>query len=490
MPKFKVNIEGQNYSIDAASSDDLPEIVESISREQKAIIAPVTSIKSASPGQFIGQITNPPSIIERAKRAIPSAAQFIGGLGGGAIASRIGKPVLGSAIGGTLGRTAGEVARYGIEQLERDPSGFLSKSSLIGPIATTIQGMTDSERKRIGREFMKTAGTEAIAGIGGTAFTAGASTITNAIGKALIGDRAFQRGLDVGFDRILNPKFFKNRVAKDVAIKANNFFDRLKSHTGKKVADAIKKKGVGDIPAPVNTIKGEILGIESKLGSIDDFGPEVSPAQRKAIRKLQDDFLNMSDNTTIEDLWEMRKDFDKTRFNMSFKDEARKYLDEMRKIVSRPIRESSDEVAESFGRYSFVMDQEDRLGKTFSADVERGARGKIKEVFNPELETFISNLQTSKKDEMTRLLRKLDSYASADDKFIEDLLDASAAEVLEGQGGGATIAGRIAAELSGGRRKIAEVAAMAQSPQARTIRRLSGRAIPTAASEIISEDEI
>lgn len=489
MSKFELNLRGQMFEVEANNEEELPQIAQQILDEQEfQQTESVEDVPGAIPREFRGEITNPDTLGTKIKKALPAVGQFVGGMAGGGLGALVGRPAIGSAAGGVIGRAAGRFEQSMIRQIERDPVGTIDRQIKMGPLAATISGMSDSEKKFFGKEVLKTGVVEALFAPLGAAASAVSTNVTKSIGSALLGDRVMERGAEVGFKRLLDPKFYKGRLAKDVAIKANNFFKKLTKVTGEKTAEAINRSGVGDVTAPVEQISKGVQDLDAVFRKIDDFGPEVSSAQKTILKELREEFLNLDEGTTIAKLWEKRKNFDKTRFGRTFKQEAVDYLDGLRKIISAPIRESSDEVAESFGRYSFVKEQQKDLGNKLSASV-LGDPETTGEIFAPKTEQFLSTLSGTTKDETVRLLKQLDDFLGVDDKLVEGLIDASAAEAIEKGNIGVDLAGRIAARLFGGRKGIAGIGAAGQSVPSRIIKRSAGRAIPTAVTELSLEDE-
>ena len=173
---------------------------------------------------------------------------------------------------------------------------------------------------------------------------------------------------------------------------------------------------------------------------------------------------------------------DKIIFGKSFAREGDEYLEAIRKILNDPIKQSSEEVAESFGRYNFVKLNEKDLAKNFEA------KRLGEEIFAPKTETFAANLLKTSKDEQLRLLRQLDDLLPAEDKVIEDLLDAAASEAIESPIQLLGLPSRIAAGALGGRKAIAGFGQFAQEPSTRAIGKGLGRGIVTGATAIAGEE--
>lgn len=487
--KFEVNVNGQEFEVDAPNQEALPQIVETISREQKALSQRDVSVPGAVPGEFTGAISARPSFGERVQRSLPGVGQFAGGIAGGlgtlATTKNPKLALAGEAAGGVGGRVFGRLAQRGIEQFGRDPmQTFLS--ALSGPpgvAISTFKRLSPSERKGLGKEALTTAGIEAI----GVPLGAGIGKFVGNIGKgilgSLLGDRVAQRGAEVCFDKILKEEFFEGRIPKTIAKKAGQWFNKLLNVTGRGVKEAVNTPQMQKTFIPSSQIKQGVMGLQGQLGTIDDFSDAlVSKAQKKILKEMEQELLSLEDDIAIPALWEARKKLDKILFGKRFAPEAQDLLRGWRKILNDPIKKASPEVAESFAKYSFVRDQQENLGKQFEIDVS--PRG---ETFATQPEKFASRLLKTTKDEQIRLLKELDSFLDVDDKIIDEFLNIAAAEEIEKPIQLLGLPSRILAGAFGGRRSVAGIAKGLQHPAIQAGRKFGGRGLITGATELANQ---
>lgn len=403
-----------------------------------------------------------PSLPERVKGKVgafaPEIGQTVGGIIGSLLGLRVKAPKRGQAIGGTAGRAGG----IALQRLIRGQGANL----------------TETEKKNIGKELIGTAAIESVlapisAALGG----AGRGAL-----ESLLGPRVAERGLKQGFKRFLDPKFYQDRVPKQVVEKTSKFFDKLNRVTGEGVSKAVKSKS--NIIVGTKAIKTEAQEALSRqsAASIDDLGSAVvSKAQLnkvKAARKFIDD---LPDNANIPRLWNARKEIDKIRFRFKFDPEIERYLDDLRISLNDPIKKSGDDVARAFGRYSSVKEMEKQLGNKFRATLIDD------EIFSPNTEQFANTLLGTSKDETVRGIQKLDSFLKAGDRVAEDLLDVAATESL-----GKTIQFMGVLQRSvigglGGQKGIAGVAAATQSPGGQAVRTLINRGTALGGTELLSD---
>ncbi len=482
--KFQVNIQGQDFEVEAPNAEALPEIVETISREQRATQRPEVTSPGITPQKFTGEIRKPPTFREKVKGALPAFGQFTGGILGGVGGATVGKPAVGGAVGGTVGRGVGRLAQKQMEQFEREPLKTIGRQAVFGPIAGTLAKTSESERKQIGKEVLKTAAIEGVLGVAGAGLTKLASNIGSSISGALIGDRTTKRGIERGFDKILDPRNFEGRLEKSIAERGDRFFQRLTNVAGKKVSSAVKKFSSIFHNTDDMVVKGKQLLSDSKAISIDDFKTSnVSNSQLNKAKEIQKifDSVGSEDRIGTFDLWNKRKEMDKIFYNTRWDGELGGYLSKLRRITNTPITETSDEVAEAFGRYSFVKDAEDEVGKKFTAIKRPG------EIFAPKIEQFAGQTLSTSKDEQIRLLKALDDILPKSDKVIEDLLDAAASEVIDKPFGGGLF--KTGLQMLGGKKRIAQFGRFFQRPTTKAIKSGIGRGVVTSATELLQDKE-
>ncbi len=412
-----------------------------------------------------GFIRERPPLLERligkTGAVAPQVGQAVGGIAGAVGGARVGKPKTGQILGGTAGRAGG----IALQKL----------------IQGRIGELTETEKKNIGKELGKTAIAETAMSIGGQLTTKAA---TGAL-EALIGKRVTERGLKEGFKRFLDPKFYQDRVPKEVVLKTSKFFDKLNKVTGKGVEKAVMKKS--NVFQPTKAIKLEAQEALTRRSaeSIDDLGSAVvSKAQLnkvKAAKKMIDD---LSPSEKIPKIWKARREIDKIRFRSKFDPDLENYLDDLRNSLNAPLKASGDDVAKSFSRYSSVKEMEKEMGNKFRATLIDD------EVFSPNTEQFANTLLGTSKDETVRGLRKLDSFLkNADDRVVEDLLDVAATESLEKTIQFMGVRQRAVIGALGGQQGIARGAAVAQSPVGKFLRELIGRGTAVGGTELLQGEQ-
>jgi len=410
-------------------------------------------------------ISNPPSQISQfigglqnlATKA-PEAGQFAGSVVGGLGGARIGKPIRGQVFGATAGRAIGRL----VESAARGEVGQLFTA----------------EKKEVGKELLATAGTEAgVALLGRGLIGAGEGAL-----KALLGDKVVERGLKVGFKKLLDPKNFQGRFPKEVAMKTNQFFTKLNNATGKSVSrEVLKRKNRFISVKPIQEQANQLLK-DQGADTVQDLGSAVtSKAQLKKVEAAKNLIDRMKqDKVSVVSLWKTRKELDKIRFGSRFDPDVERYLDGLRATLNDPIKSTHPDVAKAFGRYSAVKELEKDLGGKFRATLIDD------EIFTPDTERFAANLLGSSKDEQIRVLQKLDSFLSASDKVVEDLLDVAAAESIEKpiQFVG-SVGSRLATGAVGGRKAVAQIGAASQTPVAEIMRQLLGSGTSLGGTETI-----
>lgn len=485
--KFELVVNGQPFEVEAENEKALPEIAETISRQQRATQQPsVTGQQFQPAGQFQGEIKPPPTGAERVQSALPGIGQFAGGLLGGGAGAVVGGPTgaaAGSALMGTFGRGLGLLGEKTAERVQRDPTSTFGFQAPFGPVGETLKDLTKEEKGQMGKDVSKAAATEAFfAPIG-----LGIGNIFGGVGKnilgALLGDRVAERGAEVGFKNILKPEFFEGRLPKAIAKKAGGFFDKLLTVTGKGVKRAVNSSPAKDQVLSSQQIQQGLIEINKRLGSFDEFSDAlVSKSQKKILRNVTKELLDLDGDVPIPEIWEARKRLDKVLFGKKFGPEAQEYLKSIRKLLNNPIKEASEEVAESFSKYSFVVDQQDDLGKHFEISEFGG------ETFAPKVEKFAGGLLKTSNDEQMRLLRQLDDLLGADEKVIDDLLNVAAAEAIDKPIQLLGLPSRILAGALGGRRSVAGMGRFAQSPFTRGTGKALGRGLVTGTTELLQDE--
>ena len=149
--------------------------------------------------------------IRRAPSGLRTAGQIVGGVTGGAAGAAVGRPLLGETAGATLGRTLGTLEEF-VQRREEDMNPLEKViTSAIPRYARPVAAfaMMDLDRKKeLGREMFYTGAWEGIASV---AF-GGAKELGKGALKGLLGRRVAERGINFGFGKILDPKFFKGRT--------------------------------------------------------------------------------------------------------------------------------------------------------------------------------------------------------------------------------------------------------------------------------------
>ena len=428
-----------------------------------------------------------PSLPQKALGALPSIGQFVGGLTGGVVGSRVGAPLRGAAVGGVAGRTGAAAIQKNIESGVRalnrlrntPPNEFLS---LLSPKSVNEILQPIESVKAIRGQAFSAAITEAIGGgVVGTGRKVGKGIL-----EATLGKRVAQRGFEVGFKKLLKKENFTGRIPKAVAEKTGQFFERLKDTTGKGVQNAINALQGKERIINTKSIGTEISGIKKLLGSVDDLSPATSNQQKKLIKEIISDVDNFAKKGTADvgDVWKLRRDkVDKVLFGKGFSDEGKEYLFSVRAILNNPIKKASPEVEKHFTRYSFVKQMEKEMEKEFKT---RTVDGKI---FAKRPEKFAANLLKTAKDEEIAELKQLDSFLGLSDRVIEDLLDVAAAESLDKPFELIGLGGRVLAGALGGKKTIAGAASIPQMKAVSIPTALTGRAIPTMFTDLLTEEQ-
>jgi len=470
MPKFQYKTNQGTFVIDSNRKLNPHELEQAIidqPQQQRNFLS--QGQQTLSRAQNIGQ--RPPlaeRIVSKGVAALPPIGQFVGGMVGTIEGARRGTPGRGGIVGGTLGRSLARLGQLSINQFRENPVKFVKEALNPlsgGVVGGLIRNTTPEQKKFMINEFLTTLGSETLfTGLG--KFAQGA--LKGATGE-LIGKRASERGFEVGFKELTDPKFRQGRVPKAIAERMGRFFPRLRNVSGKSVGEAINRTGVGDStttlvnnqPVKLNKLVSEGLkDIEKRLGGIEELGELTSPAQKRLIRQ-EIEFLKTLANQkrlNIRNLWEGRRKFDKIAFGKKFSEEATEYLENVRRLINNPIKSSSEEVAQKFGTYRAVVKLEKQIGKKFQTDLIEG------DIFAVDAEPFSAGLVNTKKDEAVRRLRALDGLLQANDQVIEDLLNMAGAEQLATNINAVTLIGKTSSGGFQGRLGLARALQFAQQP--------------------------
>lgn len=409
--------------------------------------------------------------------------QFLGGIGGAAAFPV--HPYVGAAAGGTLGRTAGRLYQKqigsAIEAVKN--KDLIGLATAMSPLFTVLK-MKPEEKQALGQETVKTAITEtAIAPVGVALNFAGKGVL-----KGLLGARTAERGFERGFKKILDPEFYKNRVPKMIAEKTSKFFNRLSTTTGQAIEKLLKSKKYNTASVLVKDLKDDVIGVMPEgytdvYKYIDDLIPATRPNIEKTVLKQETKkILSMGGaKRKIYTLWNQRKALDKLINSRNWGEEASDYLIKLRKILNDPIKSAGEDVSMAFNKYHFVKEGEYDLGKRFMA-----VRSPAGEIYASPAESFAADIMSTKKDDLIRRLKDLDSLANAPDKVIEDFLDYAASESLDKKVGFGIFQEMLVGML-GGRRSIARLGALGQQPLIKAGKTAIGRGVVTGISDIAND---
>jgi len=413
--------------------------------------------------------------------------QFAGGFGGAALGFAAGGPpgaFVGAPIGATLGRGIGKTAEV-VARPEREKP--FSQKLLSAATTPLIKGrllkfgsFSPEDVQEIQKETQTAATIEAIAAPIGAGLGRLASFFGKGVAKNLLGPRIAERGIERGWKALLDPKFYKNRVPKEIVTKTNNFFNRLTGVSGKNVGRAISQN---DKTLDITPIKEAVRQLLPESGDPLDLLEITAPkSQKDLITKITGMVLGQRGNTRkVSTLWELRKTIDPAIFNKSWTADGRKYLMGVRQALNTPIKGASPQIGKAFSQYSFVKEVEEDLGQKFLS-----VRAPDDQ-FAPQIESFAQTLLSSSKDETIAMLRNLDEVLDVEDRVIEQLLDLSAAETFE-RGVGLTPFQKMLLGMFGGRKLIPRIGAGVQAPVTQAAKTGFGRFVPTAATGIAAED--
>lgn len=441
----------------------------------------------------VGEIMTPSTFkSEEQKKSFESGkmlggiGQFVGGLGG-ALALPI-HPYIGAATGGTLGKLAGQLVteqiKQGIDAIKnKDLAGLALAISPLFPLK-----IPKEKGESIVKETAKAGIIETITAPLGIALNFAGKGIL----KGLLGARVAERGFEVGFKRLLDPEFYKNRVPKMIAEKTSKFFNRLSKTTGEAIENLLQSPKYRVTKVLTSEIKDNVQRIipeGSKYTSIYQYIDDIIPVTRPNIEKmvLKQETKNIlamgGKERKLHTLWLQRKKLDKLINSRSWGEEASDYLRRLRTTLNNPIKSAGDDIAKSFHRYQFVKEGEYDLGKKFMA-----VKSPEGEIYASPAESFAAEIMQTKKDDLVRRLKSLDNLANADDKIIDKFLDYAASEALDKKVGFG-IFQEILVGILGGRKSIAKIGRFGQLPIVKVGEKMLGRAIPTITTDILSSKE-
>jgi len=438
------------------------------------------------------EIKEPPKDI----KALGDIGQFAGGIGGGMAGATVGHPYIGAAIGGTAGRFIGEISNEHIKQLQknfqnRDIFGTLMLLNPVTALPKTITGLSKEEGQRIAKKTLTAGTVEAVLAPVGI----GLNWAGKGILRGLLGARVAERGFERGFKKILDPEFYQNRVPKMIAEKTSKFFNRLSNVTGSQIDDLITKQyknttvATGDLKAGLTKLIPEGTKYKNVYSYIDDLATK-SEVEKTILKNETSKILSMGGaSRKISTIWEQRKKLDKLINSKNWSDDGIDYLNGLRRILNDPIKSSGDDVAKAFNKYRFVKEGEYDLGKNFAA-----VKSPEGEIYASPTERFAAEIMSTKKDDLIRRLKDLDSLANAPDKVIDNFLDYAASEALDKKIGMGVFQETLVGML-GGRKSIAGVGRFAQEPfirmggkefispvSGKVLRKIGGRVVPSVIS--------
>lgn len=376
--------------------------------------------------------------------------QFAGSLGGAAIGSRAGRPILGEFLGGSAGSITGESAEELLRTVRGQPNAFTSQEA----------------RDKFLKDIAIGVGTEAAIGV---PLQLGRQIFKNVgknVGRAILGDEVFDRGLERGFKKIMDTADIPGDLSPNLTKRIKEFFPRLRSVAGSSVEKTIKDNNVSKSTKPIKQTVANLL----KETDIDDL--EISGAAKKDLKRAFDIVKDLSDEDELLNIWKSRRKFDDIVYKRKIKDDdTLRIITEARNAFNAPLTKTSTEIRKAFRNYSGVIQSQEALGTSFSTRPLVG--GQEDEVVADKAESFARSLFSGNKEQIIKEIRNLETILDADDKVLEDLLDLAAAEKLtKSQAGGGVVDafGRIAFATFGGKRAVASIGAGLQYPIGRGVR--------------------
>jgi len=269
----------------------------------------------------------------------------------------------------------------------RDVVGLTKLGGVVGAtkVGKSLKAVatTPITKEVIAKPFVKAG--EAIGKVARIPETVGKGTV-----RALIPyESVTERGLAKGFAPMLKPEYYGERIPQDTMKKGVNFFTDARKVAGEEISNIIKTKYTNTY-VDSKLLQGEAKNILGKGISIKDL--DISPAQMKLLSRETTKILGVKKPISVTDLWEMRKGLDKVIYDTGFswKPDATKYLQKLRNILNKPIRNAGDDIAQSFNKYINVENTSDEIGKSFAGIVNK----QTGEVSSPKFANFIQNLMS------------------------------------------------------------------------------------------------
>ena len=435
---------------------------------------------------------------------VKTAGQIIGGITGGILTPK--HPFAGAAVGGTIGRTTADIATKVAEpmgeELTKRPDIALAKSLGGAPfiekdkdIVSVAKNMlpfgsylSKEDLGELSKEAGKTAVIEAVMAPIGMSVSKVGGFLGTKITEGLIGARVSQRGVERGFSKILQDKFFKQRVPQKIAKGVGGFFNKLSNSTGKGVADAINKNNKSIVFTSMDDIVGKVLE-NTKYTGVYGYLDEItlkSGVEKKILKYEAERLVSLAGKkTTIKNVWEYRKVLDKLIRSRNWSDDGYDFINRLRKIYNAPLLNADEAIQVSFSKYQFVKEAEDDLAKKFAVTMGhlQGEPGQLtRETFGENVENFAKNILNTSNDDLIRRLKALDQLTNVDDRIIEEFLDYAAAESLE-RGVGMGLVQQIVASFFGGRVGVAKLNQIIRSPATQGLKTLMGRGLVTTIRE-------
>lgn len=269
----------------------------------------------------------------------------------------------------------------------RDVAGLTKLGGVVG--ATKVgkslkaAATTPITKEVLAKPFVKAG--EAVGKVARIPETVGKGTV-----RALIPyESVTERGLAKGFAPMLKPEYYGERIPQDIMKKGVNFFTDARKIAGEEISNVIKTKYTNTY-IDAKLLQNEAKSILGKGITVKDL--DISPAQMKLLSRETSKVLSVKKPISVTDLWEMRKGLDKVIYDTGFswKPDATKYLQKLRNILNKPIRNAGDDIAQSFNKYINVENTSDEIGKSFAGIVNK----QTGEVSSPKFANFIQNLMS------------------------------------------------------------------------------------------------
>ena len=422
----------------------------------------------------------PLTMREKLEGALPSFGQFSGGVTGGLMFPAT--PFRASAIGGTLGRGLGRVEQIAQKTEREQPflkpfmSGFPGARQLV---AGASEGLKRPETfGKFGGELATTAGIESLTGGLGSGITG----LARGAMRGVIGTRVADLGMEKGWKNILS---WLDRADKAVPVpikeKLGSFFKNLSNKAGGEIDNLITQK-YNKIFIPLKEINIKIKNILPKGTTINDL--DASGIQKKRMMEVTNKLLSQKGGARwLREIWDIRKELDNLIYEHTWTKEAfDDYLMPLRRILNEPMTKIPD-IAKAFGKYSAIIDAKDTLGKKFV--VHKGLEAG--ELYSPEIERTATGLLKTGGDEIMAWLARLDKELGTGNKVMGDFFNYAASESLEGDVGWSYITKIILGSL-GGKKIFPQIGGVIQSKGVQFPAKAFGRFIPTATTELLTEE--